>query len=102
MDDYTLAGNTPSKCVVAELMVTLRKIPHDRRRTGYTIAGRGDCSEVWGEETASQHKYVLTILEKYNMQDSQPVATPETGRELSPEPEGAMNLDDEVDTIKEW
>lgn len=50
-----------------------------------------------GEIVVSQHKYVLTILDKFNMADAKPVATPGSGPELAREPENAIYLD-EYDT----
>ena len=76
VDDCTLAGKTPS--VVEDLK---NQLSNKFRMTdgGPTLLLLGmEISRGNGEITVSQHNYVLNLLDKYNMKDCTPVATPGT------------------------
>ena len=95
VDDCTLAGKTPS--VVKDLKEQLsNKFRMTDGGPAELLLGM-EISQKNGEITVSQHNYVLNILDKYNMKDCKPVATPGTGAEIEREPENAIYLND-IDT----
>ena len=95
VDDCTLAGKTPS--VVQDLKKQLSDKFRMTDGGPATLLLGMEISQRDGEITVSQHNYVLNILDKYNMKDCKPVATPGTGAEIEREPENAIYLN-EMDT----
>ncbi|CAB1111740.1 unnamed protein product [Ectocarpus sp. CCAP 1310/34] len=93
VDNCTLAGRTPS--VVQDWKKQLSD------KFNMTDGGPAELllgMEIYqrdGDITVSQHKYVTNILNKYQMVDCKPAATPGSGPEIEQEPENAIYLSDE-------
>ncbi|CAB1119606.1 unnamed protein product [Ectocarpus sp. CCAP 1310/34] len=82
VDNCTLAGTTPS--VVQDMKKQLsNKFKMTDGGPAELLLGM-EIAQSDGEITVSQHKHVMNILDKYQMTNCKPVATPGCGPEIEP------------------
>ena len=94
VDDLLITG--PSNASVAEVRSMLMAI--------FAMTDLGDVTQILGIEVKhqkelgtielNQGKYTLSVLERFNMSDCNPVHTPGVRKELESQPDGSVPLDE--------